>query len=117
MDNLLITIPVIIVIIAYDCLFVYLNWKLAGKKNRDRITWAILGFFFSLISYIVLQFCKELERPPSKMTTKINWLSAPGIVLGIMYLIYSVVSMILSMLDRTYNDIEMNFLFDMTHSI
>jgi hypothetical protein len=97
--------------VGYGLLFAHLCRKKAIKKRRGSITWSILGFLFGIISFIVLSLSSELKEPPSSETQKINCLSSPGIVIGFMYLLYSVISIILSFLDRTYSDIEINILF------
>jgi hypothetical protein len=101
----------VVIAFAVSAYFSYLCRKIAIKKNRGPITWAILGFLFEFFAFFVLSMMANLKETPSKETQEINWIAAPGIILGIMYSIYSVVSIVLSFLDRTYADIETNFLF------
>jgi len=85
--------------------------KKAIKKNRGPVTWTVLGLLFGVFAYIVLFSMSDLKDVPSHESQKINWIAAPGIILGIMYLLYSMVSIVLSFLDRTYTDVTSNFLF------
>jgi uncharacterized membrane protein len=44
----------ILIIIIVGALFAWLCAEMAETRNRDKTTWAILGFLFGLISVIVL---------------------------------------------------------------
>jgi len=38
-----------------------INWVIAGRKNRNRLIWAILGLF-GIIPTILLLFMKDLSK-------------------------------------------------------
>ncbi len=110
-EKIIFDVIAVILIFGYDIYFAYLCRKKALKKNRDHLTWTVLGLLFGLIAHIVLSLSSDLKQPPSIDVKRINRLSITGIILSLMYLIYSVIGIILSMLDRTYADIETNFVF------
>jgi hypothetical protein len=101
----------VVIALAVASYFAYLCRKIAIKKNRGPVTWAILGFLLDIFAFIVLLMMSDLKEVPPKETQKINWIAAPGMIIGIMYLLYSVISIVLSFLDRTYADVGMNTLF------
>ena len=101
----------VVIALAVAVYFSYLCRKIAIKKNRGPITWAILGFLFDFFAFFVLLMMSDLKKVPPQETQAINWIAAPGMIIGIMYLLYSIISIVLSFLDRTYADIGMNMLF------
>ena len=101
----------IIVLAAHALIFSLLCRKLAEKKNRDINSWSVIGFLFGIFSYIVLFFMSELKEPPTSENQRLNWIATPGTIIGVMYLLYSIISIVLSFLDRTYSNVEINFLF------
>jgi len=41
---------------------IFCNW-LAGKKGRGTILWTLLGFFFPVVSILILLILRDLDGP------------------------------------------------------
>lgn len=101
----------ILVGLTVNILFAYLCRKKARAKNRDVAAWTVLGFLLEVIGFIILSLLETKPKPPTREQILLNRLSSMGYIFGTMYLIYAIVSIVLSILDRTYLDIEANIIF------
>ncbi|MCP4703474.1 MAG: hypothetical protein GY865_02595 [candidate division Zixibacteria bacterium] len=91
--------------------FGYACYKLAKKKNRDYVAWAFGGLTIGFIALIILHSNEKLEEPNTTESIRINRLAISGIILGCTFLLYSVVNIILSFLDKTQQNIGDDMIF------